>query len=154
MSKLLDANGLREPLSRSLAAGLPAFGTCAGMILLATDVVDGSADLETLGVLDLEVRRNAFGRQVDSFETDLDLPLIEGGPLHTVFIRAPWVERVGPPVEVLGAVDGHPVLVRQGPVLASSFHPELTEDHRLHGLFAGMVTSAAPGGLRSREAAS
>jgi 5'-phosphate synthase pdxT subunit len=154
MGKLLDTNGLREPLRTRLLDGMPAFGTCAGLILLATNVVDGRADQESLGVLDLDVRRNAFGRQVDSFETDLDVPLLDGPPLHAVFIRAPWVERTGADVEVLAEVDDHPVLVRQGPVLASSFHPELTEDHRLHGLFAAMVVDAAGTSIGAPEVTS
>lgn len=147
MSKLLDANALHEPLRARLAEGLPAFGTCAGLILLATDVLDGRDDQHRFGVLDVAVRRNAFGRQVESFEADLHVPALGGPDLHAVFIRAPWVERTGPGVEVLASVDDHPVLVRQGPVLASSFHPELTPDHRLHRLFASMV-----GGARNEAA--
>jgi 5'-phosphate synthase pdxT subunit len=154
MSKLLDVNRLREPLQARLDEGMPAFGTCAGLILLAATVVDGRADQESFGVLALEVRRNAFGRQVDSFETDLDVPSLDGPPLHAVFIRAPWVERTAAGVEVLAEVDGHPVLVRQGPVLASSFHPELTDDHRLHGLFARMTSEVMGHRSRSREPAS
>ena len=142
MSKLLDANGLRLPLASRLADGMPAFGTCAGLILLATEVVDGRPDQASFGVLDVDVRRNAFGRQVASFETDLDVPALDGAPLHAVFIRAPWVERAGPDVEVLAEMDDHPVLVRQGRVLASSFHPELTDDHRLHRLFVAMTSES------------
>jgi 5'-phosphate synthase pdxT subunit len=126
--------GLREPLVDALAGGLPAYGSCAGMILLADDLLDGLADQQTFGGLDVTVRRNAFGRQVDSFETDLDLVGIDG-PLHVVFIRAPWVERVGAGVEVLASAAGHPVAVRQGALLATSFHPEATADIRVHGLF-------------------
>ena len=154
MSKLLDLNQLRAPLQERLAAGMPAFGTCAGLILLATEVLDGRSDQESFAVLDLDVRRNAFGRQVDSFETDLDVPLLGPPPLHAVFIRAPWVESTRPAVEVLARVDDHPVLVRQGPVLASSFHPELTDDHRLHRLFASMVTDATVTPASGREAIS
>jgi 5'-phosphate synthase pdxT subunit len=142
MSKLLDANDLRRPLAWRLAAGLPAFGTCAGLILLATHVLDGRSDQQSFGVLDLDVRRNAFGRQLDSFETELSVDELGEAPLPAVFIRAPWVERTGAAVEVLAEVDGHAVLVRQGPVLASSFHPELTEDGRLHELFVSMVHDA------------
>ncbi len=127
--------GLRDPLRTALAGGLPAFGSCAGMIMLADELVDGRADQQTFGGLDVTVRRNAFGRQVDSFETDLDLVGVAGGPLHAVFIRAPWVERAGPDVEVLATAAGHPVAVRQGALLATSFHPEATTDVRVHQLF-------------------
>ena len=130
--------GLREPLVRALAGGLPAYGSCAGMIMLADEIVDGLADQQTFGGLDVTVRRNAFGRQVDSFETDLELTGIVG-PLHAVFIRAPWVERVGPGVEVLATAAGHPVAVRQGPLLATSFHPEATADTRVHALFVATL---------------
>ena len=130
--------GLREPLVRALADGLPAYGSCAGMIMLADEIVDGLADQQTFGGLDVTVRRNAFGRQVDSFETDLELTGIVG-PLHAVFIRAPWVERVGPGVEVLATAAGHPVAVRQGPLLATSFHPEATADTRVHALFVATL---------------
>jgi 5'-phosphate synthase pdxT subunit len=142
MSKLLDANDLREPIQLRLDGGLPAFGTCAGLILLASDVLDGREDQVGFGVLDLSVRRNAFGRQVASFEADLPIPELDGPDLHAVFIRAPWVERAGPEVDVLAEIDGHPVLIRQGSILASSFHPELTDDRRLHELFTSMVTAA------------
>jgi 5'-phosphate synthase pdxT subunit len=142
MSKLLDANRLREPVQARLDAGMPAFGTCAGLILLAADVLDGRDDQRSFAALDLSVRRNAFGRQVASFEADLPVVAVGEPDLHAVFIRAPWVERAGPSVEVLASVDGHPVLVRQGPVLAASFHPELTEDRRLHELFVAMVDHA------------
>jgi 5'-phosphate synthase pdxT subunit len=152
MSKLIDANGLRAPLRTRLDAGMPVFGTCAGLILLARTVLDGRADQHSFGVLDLDVRRNAFGRQVDSFETDLDVPTLGPEPLHAVFIRAPWVERTGPDVEVLATVDDHPVLVRRGPVLASAFHPELTDDRRLHELFATMIVDRPPGVPTGHEA--
>ncbi len=139
MSLLLGTSGLLEPLRRRLAGGMPAFGTCAGMILLAHDVADGRPDQEQLDAVDISVRRNAFGRQIDSFETDLDIAGVAGGPLHAVFIRAPVVERTGPDVEVLATVtvDGstRPVVCRQGPVLVSAFHPELTGDRRLHEVF-------------------
>jgi pyridoxal 5'-phosphate synthase pdxT subunit len=119
----LEREQLTEPLRDLVASGTPTLATCAGMIVL---------DREHLGVLDLSARRNAFGRQVRSFETDLELPGIGGGPVRAVFIRAPWVESHGPAVEVLAEVEGHPVAVRQGDVLAVAFHPELTTDARLH----------------------
>lgn len=144
MSRLLETFELLEPVRERIAAGLPAYGSCAGMILLAREVLDGRPDQRQLGGLDVVVRRNAFGRQVDSFETDLDVRGVPGGPVRAVFIRAPWVERAGPGVEVLAAAaDGHPVAVRQGPVLATSFHPELTGDVRVHALFCDMVRSPA-----------
>jgi pyridoxal 5'-phosphate synthase pdxT subunit len=139
MSRLLVTFDLLEPLRARIAAGMPAYGSCAGLILLATEVLDGRPDQEQLGGLDVVVRRNAFGRQVDSFETDLDVTGIAGDPLRAVFIRAPWVEKVGADVEVLAAVGAHPVAVRQGGVLGTSFHPELTGDLRVHGLFCEMV---------------
>ena len=154
MSKLLGLNELQAPLQRRLDSGMPAFGTCAGLILLAATVLDGRSDQVSFGVLDLDVRRNAFGRQVDSFETELDLPVLGAPPLHAVFIRAPWVERVGADVSVLAEVDGHPVAVRQGPVLATSFHPELTDDHRLHRLFVSVVAGSTGVPVAGREAAS
>jgi len=134
MSMLLESSGLFDPLAARLADGLPAFGTCAGMILLAREVLDGRPDQRSFGAVDLAVRRNAFGRQVDSFEADLDVRGL-GAPFHGVFIRAPVVEATGDAVEVLAAVDGQPVLCRQGPVLVAAFHPELSGDHRLHELF-------------------
>jgi len=139
MSLLLESSGLLEPLRARLADGMPAFGTCAGMILLASEVLDGRPDQHALGGIDISVRRNAFGRQVDSFETDLDVVGLDA-PLHAVFIRAPVVERVGADVDVLASVtfpDGssHPVVCRQGSVLVAAFHPELSGDLRLHELF-------------------
>jgi 5'-phosphate synthase pdxT subunit len=134
ISFLLDSNGLRAPLTELLGDGAPAFGTCAGMILLATDVLDGRPDQRSFGVIDLAVRRNAFGRQVDSFEADLDVAGLDD-PFHAVFIRAPGVESTGEGVEVLAAVDGRAVLCRQGAIMVSSFHPELTDDLRLHQIF-------------------
>ena len=135
MSRLLDLSGLFEPIAERLAGGMPALGTCAGLILLAGDILDGRPDQRSFGVLDVAVRRNAFGRQVDSFETDLDVDGLPGGRFPAVFIRAPVVERVGEGVEVLAAVDERPVLCRQGPILAASFHPELSDDLRLHRFF-------------------
>jgi len=138
IAKLARNFELLEPLRRRISEGMPAFGTCAGMILLADRIVDGVADQETIGGLDITVRRNAFGRQVDSFEDDLDVRGLDA-PVHAVFIRAPWVEEVGPEVEVLATSQGHPVAVRQGHLLATSFHPEVGEDARMHGVFVEMV---------------
>ena len=140
--RLLDVFELREPLSRRLADGLPAFGSCAGMIVLATGILDGRADQLPLRASDIVVRRNAFGRQVDSFETDLEIDGVPDGVVRAVFIRAPWVERTGPGVRVLAAVGEHPVAVREGNVLATSFHPEVSGDDRLHALFLQIVESA------------
>jgi pyridoxal 5'-phosphate synthase pdxT subunit len=134
ISKLLEANALIEPVQQRLDAGMPALGTCAGMILLATDVLDGRPDQRSFGAIDIGVRRNAFGRQVDSFEEDLEVRGLDA-PLHAVFIRAPVVDRVGPGVEVLATVDERPVCCRQGSVVVSAFHPELSGDPRLHELF-------------------
>jgi 5'-phosphate synthase pdxT subunit len=138
MSKLLESSDLFEPVAARLDEGMPAFGTCAGMILLASEVLDGRPDQRSFGAIDLSVRRNAFGRQVDSFEAELD---VEGiGHMPAVFIRAPYVERVGDGVEVLARVDDHPVLCRQGRVWAAAFHPELSGDLRLHELFLREVS--------------
>jgi 5'-phosphate synthase pdxT subunit len=138
MAKLARTFGLLEPLRARLGEGLPAFGTCAGMILLAERIRDGAAGQETIGGLDVTVRRNAFGRQVDSFETELAVDGVDG-PVHAVFIRAPWVEETGPDVEVLAEAAGHPVAVRQGRLLATSFHPEVGHDLRLHSLFLDLL---------------
>jgi 5'-phosphate synthase pdxT subunit len=140
MSVLLDSSGLRPAVSERLEAGMPALGTCAGMILLAAEVLDGRPDQHCFAAIDIAVRRNAFGRQVDSFETDLEVAGVDGGAVRAVFIRAPVVERTGPGVEVLSAVqmdDGRlrPVVCRQGPVMVTAFHPELTGDPRVHELF-------------------
>ncbi|WIV54465.1 pyridoxal 5'-phosphate synthase glutaminase subunit PdxT [Amycolatopsis nalaikhensis] len=152
MSRLLESFELLEPLRARIADGLPAFGSCAGMILLARQALDGRPDQQQLGGLDVVVRRNAFGRQVDSFEADLDFAEVPGGPVHAVFIRAPWVEKAGDGVEVLATVGGVPgvgddtariVAVRQGAVLATAFHPELTPDVRVHRLFVDLVRQAA-----------
>ncbi|MGK2867414.1 MAG: pyridoxal 5'-phosphate synthase glutaminase subunit PdxT [Mycobacterium sp.] len=137
MSHLLREFELLEPLRGLLRDGLPAYGSCAGMILLAGEILDAGVpgrEALPLGGIDITVRRNAFGRQVDSFEEDLDFAGIDG-PMHAVFIRAPWVERVGPGVEVLATAGGHPVAVRQGRTLATSFHPEMTGDRRVHQMF-------------------
>jgi 5'-phosphate synthase pdxT subunit len=134
MSFLLNSSALFEPIRERIADGLPVFGTCAGLILLAEGVQDGRPDQVGFGVLDVDVRRNAFGRQVDSFEADLDVTGLDA-PFHGVFIRAPAVERAGDEVELLAQIDGKPVLVRQGPLLAAAFHPELSDDDRIHRMF-------------------
>jgi 5'-phosphate synthase pdxT subunit len=144
IDKLSRSFGVREPLVTALKNGLPAYGSCAGMILLADRVLDGQPDQQTFGGIDITVRRNAFGRQVHSFEGEIDVTGVEGGPMHAVFIRAPWVEDAGPAVEVLarvegGEADGRIVAVRQGSLLATSFHPEVTDDARVHELFVSMV---------------
>jgi 5'-phosphate synthase pdxT subunit len=135
IAKLLDLSGLFEPVAERLEAGMPALGTCAGMILLASEVLDGRPDQRSFGAIELAVRRNAFGRQVDSFELDLQIVGMAGSAYPAVFIRAPYVERVGADVEVLAQVEGHPVLCRSGPIMVASFHPELAGDLRLHQLF-------------------
>ena len=146
MSRLLQVFELLEPLRERLRGGLPAYGSCAGMILLASEVLDTRPDAEHLGAIDMTVRRNAFGRQVDSFESDLEFEGIIGDPIRAVFIRAPWVERVGPGVEVLaqvpaaaGEAAGRIVAVRQGSVIATSFHPEVAGDRRVHEMFVDLV---------------
>jgi 5'-phosphate synthase pdxT subunit len=150
MAKLARTFELFEPLQKRIRGGMPTFGTCAGMIMLADQVEDGTADQETLGGLDITVRRNAFGRQVQSFETELDFAGLED-PVHAVFIRAPWVEQIGPDVEVLARVDPGPevqpraagriVAVRQGHLMATSFHPEVDSDGRVHQVFVDLVVS-------------
>jgi 5'-phosphate synthase pdxT subunit len=135
MSMLLESSELFEPVAERLADGMPALGTCAGMILLATEVLDGRADQRCFGAVDVSVRRNGYGRQVDSFEADLVLADEPGDPFHAVFIRAPIVDRTGADVEVLAEVDGHAVLCRQGPVTVAAFHPELSDDLRIHARF-------------------
>jgi pyridoxal 5'-phosphate synthase pdxT subunit len=131
--KGIEAAGLAEPIRDHHGAGRPVFGTCAGMIV---------CDAEHLGLLDASARRNAFGRQLQSFEAELEIEGIGSEPLRAIFIRAPWIERHGPTVEVLASYEGHPVAVREGGVLACAFHPELTEDSRLHALFMAMTTGA------------
>jgi len=135
MSMLLESSGLFEALAERIADGLPTLGTCAGMILLGAEILDGRPDQRCFGAVDISVRRNAFGRQVDSFEADLPLADLPGDPFRAIFIRAPFVDRTGPDVEVLATVDGHPVLCRQGAVTVAAFHPELTGDLRLHDRF-------------------
>jgi pyridoxal 5'-phosphate synthase pdxT subunit len=141
MSNLLGSTELFDPIAERIDAGMPVFGTCAGMILLADKILDGRDDQRHFGVLDITVRRNGYGRQVDSFEADLELP--GSHTFHGVFIRAPRVEAVGPDVEVLASFDGDPVLVRQGRLLAACFHPELTDDVRLHQLFLSLCEEAS-----------
>lgn len=150
MDKLCRAFGLQEPLRRRLAEGMPAYGSCAGMIMLADRIADARPDQETLGGLDITVRRNAFGRQVDSFEQELDYAGLDG-TVHAVFIRAPWVEEVGDDVEVLARVSsdgsageaaGRIVAVRQGNLMATSFHPEVGGDRRIHAEFVRIVENA------------
>ena len=135
MSMMLARSGLLDPLRARLDDGMVTFGTCAGAILLGREILDGRPDQVPLGAIDVDVRRNAFGRQVDSFEADLPVTTIAGDPFHAVFIRAPVVERAGDGVDVLASVGERPVLARQGHVLVSSFHPELTADGRLHRYF-------------------
>jgi pyridoxal 5'-phosphate synthase pdxT subunit len=145
LSMLLTSTGLYEPVAARMASGWPVFGTCAGLILLAREVLDGRPDQRQFGVLDAVVRRNGYGRQAQSFQAELLFGSGEGPPLPSVFIRAPLVVSVGPDVEVLAALDRAPVLVRQGRLLAAAFHPELTPDRRVHGLFADLcaTTNAA-----------
>jgi len=140
--KLATAFDLLDPIRKLIAGGLPAFGSCAGLIMLADRLHDGVAGQQTFGGIDMTARRNAFGRQVDSFEREVTLDLDgrgPGTPFHAVFIRAPWVEGAGEQVTVLGADNGRIVAVRQGPLLATAFHPELTPDRRIHELFVKMV---------------
>lgn len=143
MSNLLLSFGLFDELHDRIASGLPVYGTCAGMIMLASSILDGREDQRSFGALDMVVRRNAFGRQVDSYEEDLDVEGVEGDPFHAVFIRAPWVESVGEGVEVIAragnSADGPIVAVRRGNVMATSFHPEVGGDDRIHAMFVDMV---------------
>ncbi|WP_046300316.1 MULTISPECIES: pyridoxal 5'-phosphate synthase glutaminase subunit PdxT [unclassified Mycobacterium] len=145
ISHLLRELELADPLRDRLAEGMPAYGSCAGMILLASEILDAGAQGRAaipLSGIDMAVRRNAFGRQVDSFEGDIDFDGLDE-PVHAVFIRAPWVERIGEGVQVLAEAAGHPVAVRQGRVLATSFHPEVTGDRRIHRLFVDVVEGRA-----------
>ncbi|MEV5490896.1 pyridoxal 5'-phosphate synthase glutaminase subunit PdxT [Streptomyces bobili] len=139
ISKLAVLFGVLEPLRERVRAGLPVYGTCAGLILLADKILDPRSGQETIGGIDMIVRRNAFGRQNESFEAAVDIKGVDGDPVEGVFIRAPWVESVGARTEVLAEHEGHIVAVRQGNALATSFHPELTGDHRVHSLFVDMV---------------
>lgn len=180
IGQLADDFDLTEPIGKRLAGGMPAYGSCAGMVMLAREILDGRPGQVPFGGIDMTVRRNAFGRQIDSFEADVSFddgvspaggPATAGGPpgdeaapagpgarpLHAVFIRAPWVERVGPGVTVLGRITsgasaGRIVAVRQGPLLATAFHPELTGDLRVHRLFVALVVGSRPGGAEGRSA--
>ncbi|WP_100445395.1 pyridoxal 5'-phosphate synthase glutaminase subunit PdxT [Glycomyces xiaoerkulensis] len=161
MSRLLEVFDLFEPVSKRLDAGMPAFGSCAGMIMLAEEVLDGRPDQRSFGAIPMTVRRNAFGRQVDSFEDEVPLEGVDGGPFRGVFIRAPWVERVGEGTEVLGRVgggrraadtpDGRIVAVRAGACMATSFHPEVTDDARVHRYFVDMVRRSGAGQADERN---
>ncbi len=149
IAQLAETFGIFTSIQERISAGMPVYGSCAGMILLANHVLDAAPTQRTFGGIDVTVRRNAFGRQVDSFETDVHVAHIEGAPIKAVFIRAPWVEEIGQGVEVLASVtsaDGmtHPVAIRQGPLLATSFHPELTSDSRIHRYFVEEVCKSAP----------
>ena len=139
ISKLAKAFGLFDLISKRISEGMPTYGSCAGMILVAKTILDPASDQDTFGGIDMEVRRNAFGRQTESFEVDLDFKTISGAPIRGVFIRAPWVESHGSQVEILSSIEisgvQHPVAVRQGSVLATAFHPELTGDNRVHRYF-------------------
>ena len=139
--KLADIFELAEPLRERIGSGMPVFGSCAGMIMLATRLVERASEQETFGAIDMTVRRNAFGRQADSFESDIEIDGAGAPPFRAVFIRAPWVEETGPDVEVLATEPrtGRIVAVRQGPALATAFHPELTQDNRVHAIFTNMV---------------
>ena len=142
MSRLLHVFGLEAPLRERLAAGMPTLSTCAGLILLSREVLDGRPDQLALGVLDVSVRRNGYGRQVESFEADLAVAPLGVAPFRAVFIRAPLIESAGPEVEIIASFDDNPVAIAQGPHLGLCFHPEMTEDPRLHQLFLERATAA------------
>ncbi|WP_394813001.1 pyridoxal 5'-phosphate synthase glutaminase subunit PdxT [Streptomyces boetiae] len=143
ISKLAAAFGVLEPLRERVRDGMPAYGSCAGMIMLADKILEPRSGQETIGGIDMIVRRNAFGRQNESFEAAVEVAGVEGGPVEGVFIRAPWVESIGARARSLAEYGGRSVAVRQGNLLATAFHPELTGDHRIHALFAEMVRAAA-----------
>jgi len=145
ISKLARTFGLLDLLSSRIKSGMPVFGSCAGLILLSDRIIDGIEGQESFGGLDVTTRRNAFGRQIDSFETDLAFRGISGEPVKAIFIRAPWVEEHGSAVQVLAQIDGHPVALQQGRILATSFHPELTGDTRVHRFFLETVCRAPIG---------
>lgn len=142
MSKLLATSGLFDPITERIGDGMPVFGTCAGMILLSTEVLDGRPDQLSFGAIDITVQRNGYGRQLDSFETEIVVPAFGAGaaPFHGVFIRAPKVVRIGADVEVLAEHEGVPVIVRHAAITVASFHPELAGDHRLHANFLNSLT--------------
>jgi 5'-phosphate synthase pdxT subunit len=140
--KLLNRFAMKAPIQARVRAGMPLWGTCMGMIVAAHDVA--GMEQETLDLIDITVRRNAFGRQIASAEIPLAIPALGDEPFPAIFIRAPWIERAGPGVEVLASVDGHGVFVRQGHVMGTSFHPELTSDHRVHAFFSAMVAESVP----------
>lgn len=142
ISKLMDTYGFYEPIRQHAGAGLAVWGTCAGAILLAREVLDAVPGQQSLGLMDISVRRNAFGRQVDSFEADLDFRGLEGDEFRGVFIRAPWIEELGADAEELASHDGHIVAARQGDMLATAFHPELTGDPRVHRYFIERIVGA------------
>lgn len=148
MSQLIESAGLVEPISKRLSEGMPVFGTCAGLILLASEILDGRGDQISFGALDVAVRRNAYGRQVDSFETEIETV---DGTVRAVFIRAPRIEGVGDSVEVLARHDDEPVWIRQGHVMATSFHPELTDDVRIHARFVSDFGIACTGNSSMRR---
>ena len=148
IAKLARAFDLLDLIKSRISSGMPTYGSCAGMILLANEIIDGIEGQESFGGLDVSVRRNAFGRQVDSFEADINFAGITEPDFRAVFIRAPWVERVGPEVKVLASVNQHPVAVRQGAILATSFHPELTGDSRIHKYFVEMVRTNSKASAR------
>ena len=143
ISKLAKTFGLFDLISKRIADGMPTYGSCAGMILVSKTIIDPASGQDTFGGIDMEVRRNAFGRQTESFEVDLDFKVIAGAPIRGVFIRAPWVESHGKDVEILASIEtageSHPVAVRQGRVMATAFHPELTGDNRVHRYFLETV---------------
>jgi 5'-phosphate synthase pdxT subunit len=143
IAQLAKIFGLFEPIRSRILAGMPVYGSCAGMILLADHILDAKEGQETFGGLDITVRRNAFGRQVDSFESDIAFKDGSDAPMRAIFIRAPWVEKMGEGVEVLASIDSHPVAVRSKSILATSFHPELTGDHRIHRYFIEEVARHA-----------
>lgn len=149
MSMLLESGGLFEPLQDRLADGLPALGTCAGMIVLARATTGGAQPL--VGGMDIVVRRNAFGRQRSSFETTLDVPAMGEGPVDAVFIRAPWIEEAGPGVEVLATCAGHAVAARQGDLLVTAFHPELSGEHRFHEWLVTRARARREGATERRQ---
>lgn len=140
IGKLMRRFGIDEAIVEKVEAGMPLYGTCAGMILMANDIED--SDQSRLGLLDITVRRNAFGRQIDSFETDLEVPELGPEPLRAVFIRAPFITEIRNGAKTLASVDDHPVLIQRGKLLASSFHPELTDDTRLHKYFISLIETA------------